>query len=284
MLTKIYKQLICSSIFTLMLSSCSISPEVEASLKRDIKTINAAVEKARMPSSSIINDTIDVKDEIWLGDESLTVQTGDPLPKDLETEDGITVVSDRPSTLLEVSDLISKMTGISVRIDDMIMEEAQKVAEKATPDKLPTGADWAPVGTMNISYSGPLSGLLNDISSRFTVWWKYKNDEIIIYRYETRSFTMYSLPTNPSVSSTLGGGVSASGGGSSSLNTTVSASIKTWDHIKESIDALLPSDSSVSYDTSTGTITVTASPTVIRKIATYVNQQNLKLGRQIAIT
>ena len=64
MLTKIYKQLICSSIFTLMLSSCSISPEVEASLKRDIKTINAAVEKARMPSSSIINDTIDVKDDI----------------------------------------------------------------------------------------------------------------------------------------------------------------------------------------------------------------------------
>ncbi len=284
MLTKSYKQVICTGLLTVILASCSVAPEVESSINRDIKTANAAIEKARMPTSSISNDTIDVKDDIWLGDESLTVLNGDPLPTDLESDEGITMVSDRPATLLEISDLISKMTGISVRIDDMILSEAQQVAEKATPDKLPTGTDWAPIGTMNVSYSGPLSGLLNDVASRFTVWWKYKNNEITIYRYETRSFTMYSLPTNPTLNASVGGGVSGAGGGTSSINSTVSANIKTWDHIKESIDALLPEDSSVSYDTSTGTITITASPTVIRKVANYVNQQNLKLGRQIAVT
>ena len=36
--------------------------------------------------------------------------------------------------------------------------------------------------------------LLDQISSRFALWWRYKNGVITFYKMETRVFTIYAFP------------------------------------------------------------------------------------------
>lgn len=80
---------------------------------------------------------------------------------------------------------------------------------------------------MLLSYRGPLSGLLDEISSRFGIWWKYEKGEIYFYKYVTKTFVLYSLPTKPNLSVNIGG--SASGeGGTSSISLTSSVEVELW--------------------------------------------------------
>ena len=45
------------------------------------------------------------------------------------------------------------------------------------------GAQWTDSTKMIVNYKGPLSGLLDEVSNRFGVWWKYEKKEIYFYRY-----------------------------------------------------------------------------------------------------
>jgi hypothetical protein len=155
-------------------AACSLNKETEESQKRDMQTVVTATEKAKLPADSEYVKNIRYRDDVWLGNSSFRNERGDPLPQKFENADGITVVSERPVALLELAELIRKMTGITVRIDGDLIENAEEDAEENMPDDVDMLADWAKPGAMIVSYSGSLSGLMEDISSRFNVWWKYK--------------------------------------------------------------------------------------------------------------
>lgn len=268
-----------------IIGACSISTSMDATLEREVEATTELKETAKVPTEVAPNDVVRVKDEIWLGDRSVVEYDGAPLPANFETKEGVTLISNRPITLFEIGDMISKVTSLSVRYAPSMEEDIQKAAEENEPTPESMNAHWAAPGKMLVSYRGPLSGLLDEVSSRFGIWWRYEKNEIQFYKYITKTFVLYSLPTQQSLSNNIGGSSTDSGGGgSSSLTLDSKAEMELWKNVEDSIKSMVAEDAKLSIDSGNGIISLTATPTDIKKVAKYVNEQNARLSRQVAIS
>ena len=266
-----------------LVASCSIATSMDATIAKDTEAASQLKEEAKMPTPASNDDLIKVKDDIWLGNTSEIEYEGDPLPAYLEGADGITLVSNRPITLFEIGDMINKTTSLGVRYESQLEEDVKSSGGENKPTPESINADWAEPNKMLVSYQGPLSGFLNDVASRFGLWWKYEKKEIHFYKYITRTFTIYSLPSNPSLSANVGGSASG-GGGSSSISLSSSVQFELWSNIENSINSMIGEGAKLTMAPSDGTITLTATPNDIRKVAKYINEQNMRLSRQVAIS
>ena len=268
-----------SSLLLLGIASCSLPTDYDAAIERDVDATIRYKDDAKVPQPKEETDVIRVKDDIWLGDTSQIEYEGDkPLPGYLEAEDGITLVSNRPITLYEIGNMISQITSIKVRLASQIEGTAKAAADRNAPTVTKVGSKWSDTSRMLVSYKGSLSGLLDEVCSYFGVWWKYENGEIYLYKYTTKTFTLYTLPTKPSMTASVS---SSSGGGSI---TSGLSNIDLWGNIVAAVRSMLGSGSSLITDPMNGTLTITATPTEIKKVSKYVHEQNLRLARQVAIS
>lgn len=272
-------------VFVALVGACSVATSMDAELERETAATSELKEKAKAPAEVAPNDVVRVKEDIWLGDKSEVEYDGSPLPTYLEAKEGITLISNRPITLFEIGDMINKITSLKVRYASHLEEDLIKNAEdnEPTPDSM--NAHWAAPGKMLVSYRGPLSGLLDEVSSRFGLWWKYEKGEIYFYKFVSKTFVLYSLPTKQSVSNDIGGSSTDSGsGGSSSVKLSSSAELELWKSIEDSIKSMISDDAKLSLDSANGTISLTATPAEIKKVAHYINEQNARLSRLVAIS
>ncbi len=268
-----------------VIGACTVSTSMDAALEREIEATTELREKAKAPTEASPSDVVRVKDEIWLGDKSEIEYEGSPIPSYLETKEGITLISNRPITLFEIGDMINKITSLKVRYASHLQEDLIKDAEDNEPSADSMNAHWAAPNKMLVSYRGPLSGLLDEISSRFGLWWKYEKGEVYFYKFVSKTFVLYSLPTHQNMSNNIGGSSTDSGsGGSSQLTLATSAELELWKNIEDSIKSMISDDAKLSIDSTNGTISLTATPTEIKKVARYVNEQNARLSRQVAIS
>lgn len=263
-----------------LLVACSVSPELDAEMSKQAKQASDLKQKAAVPGDPIPEDVVRVKNDIWLGDTSKVEFEGEPIPAYLEKEDGITLISNRPITLYEIGSMISKITSISVRYAPELESSAISNADNNPPEMKDIGAQWTDSTKMIVNYKGPMSGLLDEVANRFGIWWKYDRNELYFYKYITKTFIIYSLPTNPSLSVSVGGS-----GGAASINQSSSVDgLDMWGNIESTINAMITSDANLVIDKGNGTISLTATPTDIRRVAKYVNEQNSRLSKQIAIS
>ena len=271
----------CAAIFV---ASCSISTTMDATIDKDIDAATKLRENAKIPTKIANQDLVKVNDDIWLGNTSLIEYEGEPLPSYLEAKDGITLVSSRPITLYEIGDMINRTTSLGIRYASDLEGEVRSTGEsnRPSPDDQ-FSDDWAAPDLMMVSYQGPLSGFLDEVSSRFGVWWKYENKDIYFYKYITKTFVIYSLPSKPSMNVNIGGSASG-GGGSSSISLSSSIEVEMWAQFEKSISSMISSDAKLTVSPSDGTITLTATPNDIKLVAKYINEQNARLSRQVAIS
>ena len=232
-------------------------------------------ERATVPDLPEPVDTVRMNDDIWLGNSSVKIMAGDALPANLERDDSITLAITQNASLAVLANELTDLTGIEVRLDDLKAENAM------------------PKEAVAVNYSGKLSGLLNYLSNRYGVWWRYKNGQISFFSKETRVFTIYALPNETKMTADLkgssmgtsgskGSGGSASTGATSSLSTT--ADLALWDSIEKGVKQVVGKQGELSFSRVTGTVTVTASPFVMQKVASYIANWNDKLSRQVAIS
>lgn len=223
--------------------------------------------KSSIPDLPQPVDTVRMENDIWLGNSSVKIMEGDALPAWLEKEDSITISIAQQATLPDLAQELTEMTGIAVRLDDLKAEGA--VPEDAVP----------------VRYDGKLSGLLNYLSNRYGVWWRYKNGVITFFTKETRVFTVYALPTETQLQSSLtGASMGESSGGNASSSLSTSANLALWDNIEKGVEQVVGDQGELAFSRVTGTVTVTASPFVIQKVASYIATWNEKLSRQVAIS
>ena len=264
-------------------ASCSISTSMDATIEREVEAATKLKEVAKTPTKLADQNLVKVKDDIWLGDTSQIEYEGQPLPSYLESTDGVTLVSNRPITLFEIGDMISKTTGLGVRYASQLETDvkAQGAANRPTVDSI--NADWAEPDKMLVSYEGPLSGLLDEVSSRFGIWWKYENKEIHFYKFITKTFVVYSLPSKSDMSVNIGGTSSGEGANATiSMNNTLA--VEVWESFEKTITSMIGEGAQLSISPSDGVITLTATPSDIKKVAKYINEQNARLSRQVAIS
>ncbi|MBF4990978.1 PilN family type IVB pilus formation outer membrane protein [Methylophilus sp. QUAN] len=148
----------------------------------------------------------------------------------------------------------------------------------------------------HVNYSGPISGLLDVIATRYNVNWEWdSNGGVRFFKTKTKTFRVLALPGDTSLTSKIGtsssgggassGGANSSGASSSSqINTGVEFSgMSVWKGIEDSIKTMLTTDGKVAVTPATGTITVEDTPLILERVSKFVDLQNQSLAKQVTI-
>lgn len=235
------------------------SARVAASVDQDFVNASDAFQMAKNPRARIAsNDTISMSEGVWLGNKSMVYEHRNNLPSQYETETGITLMMDEPVTLQVLANTISSITKIPVKIDNRVAS-----------DKLRR--------TVNVAYTGKLSGLLSQVATDLDLLWYYDKTSVVFYETETKTYTLYALGTDVSYQTA----VSTDNGNQVSLEST----LKEWDEVEKAISSIIGNTENADFTVSRslGTITVTAPPSVQSRVDDYITRQNKRLSQLVTI-
>jgi len=250
-------------------------------------------------------------DGVWLGEVGQRNPMGEPLPGRLETRTGVALTTERPLSLDQIAQRLSELTGIRHTVDGVaVWQSSQAAADPAA--QLPAGIGGpafdapgpvlATVGgmrpsPMTVRYSGPLSGLLNQVAAHFEVDWEHRDGAVRFMGVQTRQFTLQALPNEVELENRIqgavsgttgaqGGGASGQGAGgqqSSQQTATNRVRLNYWAAVEATIKSMLPEGTPLSINRDAGTISITARPSLLRQVEQYVRAENRRLARQVAV-
>ena len=235
------------------------SAKVDATVDQDFVNAYDAFEMAKNPRAKVASgDTVSMSEGVWLGNKSISLEHKNNLPSQFESDTGVTILLDEPVTLQVLANDINSVTGIPVKIDKQINSEKLKK-------------------TINVAYTGKLSGLLSQVATDLDLLWYYDKSAIVFYETETRTFTLYALGTDISYQTA----VQADNSGQVVLESTM----KEWDEVEKALTAIVgrAENSDFTVSRSLGTITATAPPSVLARIGDYVDRQNKRLSQLVTI-
>ena len=235
------------------------SAMVAASVDQDFVNAYDAFEMSKNPRAKVASgDTVSMSEGIWLGNKSTVSEHKNKLPSQFETDSGVTILLNEPVTLQVLANDINSITGLPVKIDSQVNSEKLKK-------------------TMNIAYTGKLSGLLSQVATDLDLLWYFDKSSIVFYETETRTFTLYALGTEVSYQTA----VNTDDGNQVALEST----LKEWDEVESAISSIVGknSNSDFTVSRSLGTITVTAPPSVLARVGEYIERQNKRLSQLVTI-
>lgn len=243
------------------LSGCATkeSAKVAASVDNDFINAYDAFEMAKNPRAKVASgDTVSMSEGVWLGNKSVVLEHRNNLPAKFETDTGVTILLNEPVSLQVLANDIYSVTGIPVKIDGQI-----------SADKLRK--------LVNVAYTGKLSGLLSQVATDLDLLWYYDKNSIVFYETETKTFTLYALGTEVAYQTS----VSTDDSNEVSLEST----LKEWDEVESAISSIIGKSENADFTVSRslGTITVTASPSVLSRVGEYIERQNKRLSQLITI-
>lgn len=240
---------------------------------------------------------------------------GYPLPAKLE-HPGIVVVSPTGMSIGDVANTIAQDTGLSVSLAPDVYSQPNNGTFQ--PTSSPAAAVNAALGAtggnqqqqqqqqlMMVNYSGSLSGLLDEIATRFDVSWKYEHGEVKLFRNVTHTWTVSALPAALALSSQVGSsnalqsasssggsssGSSGGGGGSSGAlqgtstqNASTAISLSVWNDIIANLQQIVSGTGTITATQSTGTVTINAPPSVVATAQDWIAEQNKRLEKMVAV-
>ena len=249
------------AVFGILLSGCTLHESAKVSATVDQNFINAyeAFEMAKHPRAKVASgDTVSMSEGVWLGNKSTLLEHRNSLPSKFETDTGITILLNDPVTLQVFANDITSITDIPVKIDSQVDNEKLKK-------------------TIDVAYTGKLSGLLSQVATDLDLLWYYDKDSIVFYETETRTYTLYALGTDVSYQSS----VQTDDGNQVSLEST----LKEWDEVEATISSIVNNSKNAQFTVSRslGTITVTASPSILNRVGEYITKQNKRLSQLVTI-
>ena len=245
----------------MMLVGCARekSAKVSASVDRDFVNAYDAFELSKNPRAKVASsDTVSMSEGVWLGNKSVMLEHKNSLPKQFETDTGVTILLNEPVTLQVLANDINAVTGLPVKIDSQVNSEKLKK-------------------TMNIAYTGKLSGLLSQVATDLDLLWYFDKTSIVFYETETKTFALYALGTEVSYETAM----NTDDGNQVSLE----SKLKEWDEVESAISSIVGKGSNVDFTVSRslGTITVTAPPSILARVGDYIERQNKRLSQLVTI-
>jgi len=304
-------------------SGCTIVDQSYDKARSDMGSVKKSIEADRAMKPSAVSDT----DEIWLGGDPYKVGQEETAPGVLKRT--VSVKQLDPISASDVMQMLSTDIGIKfVMTQDAIdytngVERSTSGGDAGSQDKDgPAGAVDAAGQAMTaqagnfasneqnifqaitggaqeagsrikftLDYKGSVAGLLDLVASKAGLFWKFENGEIVMRRFETRSFILDMAPGTVSYQSEIKSdlstnGSSDEGSGTSDSVHTVTSAIKgqsAFEAVKAGIQTMLSAGGQISLSESTGSLTVTDTPQVMEKVTRYIKTQNAIANKQIAI-
>jgi len=150
----------------------------------------------------------------------------------------------------------------------------------------------------DVSYNGNLGGLLDIVTARLGISWKYEDGMVTFFYLQTARFDIepsdakYTLTgsvvsgvTNSSSSGDAGNSGNAGGVGGESgtnLKSDVSMGNDLYTDLKSTASSMLtPGVGRLDMNKTTGTVVVTDVPDVVRRVGEYLTTENTALSRQV---
>ncbi len=198
----------------------------------------------------------------------------------------ITFATAAPVPLSELSKIIYQLSGLRLRLTpDAEAKLQQGKKRQPTPYDEPTIA--------GIRWQGELAGLLDEVSSTLGLSWRYQEAAITLYYLDSRTFQIYAIPSETEMSSTISSGIDVGlggndsgsrGSGQSSQKTSVSLKSDMLEDIHRNIQSMLTKGvGQLSRSPSTGSVTVTDTPSVLNRIAHYIGHENRTITKQVLL-
>lgn len=170
----------------------------------------------------------------------------------------------------------------------------------------PSYGSGSPEMLTDIDWRGPLAGLLDLVTARSGLSWRFNEStqSISIFYLDTRTYSLDAFPTRTNLTSTIQtgmtttagtssgvssggssgssgtGGVSGTAGSAQTTSTTMESDL--YKDVTEAIKALLtPSLGRMAINATTGTVTVIDTPEVLERIGGMLSHENAMLRQQI---
>lgn len=150
-------------------------------------------------------------------------------------------------------------------------------------------------GLRGVSWNGSLSGLLDNVTTRLGLSWRYEYGHVAIFWLDTRNFAINFMDSDASFESKTVSGTTSSAGtsgnssggnkGDNSTSQTTTATIKSniFKDVETTVKSMLTPGSG-RLNLSAGVLTVTDTPRVLDAIGRYIDDRNRELNRQVMIS
>lgn len=260
----------------LVLGGCINSAEVNDRVVRDQAIADQALRS--IEPKPYRQQALVVDERPWFGAHAVPIDNGQALPPLLTQSDGVVMTFERAVTLSEGARMIQAATGIRVR-------GAHNISSTSMPgsgEKLFIPSDGVEVTGGRVVWQGPLSALLDQLSDYFDAEWSYDGTSINLTSEVTKTFMLHALADSIDFKGTID---------STTDSTSVlpkvgiesSATLAIWDEMKTAIDGIVGSVGRATYSPTTGTVTVTGTPSVVARAEQYLREQNRMRLRRVAV-
>ncbi len=310
------------------LSGCAASKTVRQTERGGQEVANQNFDASRSPKKE--SRSFMVEDTFYAARKPISITPVNPsvaLPDAFRKPANMDVQT--PMAITEIGSRITKLTGYPVVVDQDVLSAASgsggaRRAAASTPPvalpgagplpdastppgslpPLPTSVELsaAPSDTVlsEVVYRGNLSGLLDEVTGRLNLSWRWTGNRIEIFRYSTQIFRLDAMPgktssnsklnTTSSTSSGQSGGGSGGGGGgqsgnegSSGSDISISNEMEIWKDVEDNLKEALSPGGKLSVNTSAGLITVRDTPAVLRQVEAQVTEYNRIYSKQVML-
>lgn len=288
-------------------TGCTIVDDSYDSVRADMNSTRSEIRR----NEAIKPTSVEEVDDIWLGGESFRVSEVTQAPSLLKREVKIQQIEP-----ISASDLIADLSrdlGIRIILTQDAIEYTEGIESDEDEDDDDDEDMATPMGAVNgamvggqlsatpaqnikftIDYAGSVAGLLDIIATKSGLFWKFEHGEITMRRYETKSYLVDITPGKVEFESTMKSDLSSIAGSGSeegALSSSdsyheVRAAVtpkSNWESMESAIHSMLSRGGKIAISEQVGTVTVTDTPQVQRRVAEYIKRLNAISSKQIAI-
>lgn len=285
----------------LAIAACSSTP---GSIYRGEKAASAgrAQVEQTLKDQKPLTSTVAMKDDLWVGGAAIQLTERDVLPDFFRRQ--ATFYQLDPVSFQEIVSRLSAELGTRVVLaPDAIKHlrdleganDSDTTTAKSDQDliniaKAIDGSGKGLVGdkvAFTLQHQGTVESLLDLVTSKANLFWRWDKTHITIYRHVTETFVLDALPGKSTFGASVASASSNESGSSSSLSshsTKIDAAPESaYESIAKAVTAMTSGDGRFALSEQVGTLTVTDTPPVIEAIKTYVNEINGMMNRKVAI-
>jgi type IVB pilus formation R64 PilN family outer membrane protein len=202
----------------------------------------------------------------------------------------------KPSSLKYFASKISSQIHKPVRISEDIYAVDSIIGGDEEEDKLDNDDDStilvnssnsptepSPLAMREVfNTSGTAVQALNEITSRFNVHWKHTDNEVLIFKLETKRMSLHLLTSESLESSFVGASTTEDNG----LTTKITSKFEGADFEKyqKTLENMLSPYGKAQLLPNSGAVVVTDTPDRVSDIANFIKDENKSLTRKVALS
>lgn len=281
-----------------LLSACSTQRVAQTEQRAEGVMGDAQAEMRRAqlgdPARRADADAVVVRDDVFIPMRRAKADEVRVVPPVLREE---VVINRSFESLFEVAERFTALTGVRLVIapDVGITLSGEAPAAPGLPGQAPGASSMnasavSAATPFRVNFSGSRAAFLDLVAARYGVAWKHENGEVHVFEMQTKTFRLAALPGETSLKASVGSSSnsSAEGGGTQGSESAQTSSagfamLSVWKGIEDSVKQMVSPRGRFIVSPATGTLTITDTPSVLRRVEEFIRGQNDALSRQVLI-